>query len=82
MGLLFKLSFIASVAIAVLIGLKVKSLYDVPPLPPIEDTWWGPQDRSTVSTEIQTFKINFPEKVVTYIFLNFTREVEVWHVRL
>lgn len=64
MGVLFKLGFIITIALAVLIGLKIKSLYEVPPLPPIEDTWWGPKDRSSVSSEIQTFKISFPEKVL------------------
>lgn len=65
MGVLLKLGFVVSLAFAVFVGLKIKSLYDIPPLPPIEDTWWGPEDRSSVSTEIQPFKINFPEKVGT-----------------
>lgn len=72
MGVCFKLVFITTTALAILIGLKIKYLFDVPPPPVIEDTWWGPKDRSSVSSEIQTFQINFPEKVsITILFIQY-----------
>ncbi|KAJ8985149.1 hypothetical protein NQ317_012801 [Molorchus minor] len=51
--------------LAVLAYLKlVRPLYEVPPLPKLEDTWWGPRDASREDTEIRPFKINVSNEIL------------------
>ncbi|XP_023310063.1 juvenile hormone epoxide hydrolase 1-like isoform X2 [Anoplophora glabripennis] len=56
---------IASIGV-VLVGiyLKGKSLFEVPPLPQLEDTWWGPRDPSKEDGEIRPFKINVSDEIL------------------
>lgn len=63
MGLLIKLIVSLTVVFVAFVAYKVRSLGDAPPLPKIEDTWWGPADRSTIEHEIRPFKINVPDQV-------------------
>ncbi|CAH1183115.1 unnamed protein product [Phaedon cochleariae] len=45
--------------------IKVKPLLEVPPVPQMEDTWWGPgQPGKSVDTSIRPFKINVPDEVL------------------
>lgn len=47
------------------LAFEIYLLYKIPPLPILEDTWWGPGDgnSSEEDTSIKPFKINIPEKV-------------------
>ncbi|CAH0556944.1 unnamed protein product [Brassicogethes aeneus] len=52
-------------AFAGFIGFKVKNaLFEVPELPKLEDTWWGPRDPSREDKAITPFKINVAEDVL------------------
>ncbi|CAG9824999.1 unnamed protein product [Phaedon cochleariae] len=51
--------------LGLVIFMKVKPLLEVPPVPKIEDTWWGPgQPGKSVDTSIRPFKINVPDEVL------------------
>lgn len=54
----------ASVAVLIVgVYMKTKSLFEVPPLPQLEDVWWGPRDPSQENTEIRPFKIDVSDEV-------------------
>ncbi|CAH1183113.1 unnamed protein product [Phaedon cochleariae] len=51
--------------LGVLMFTKVRPLLEVPPIPKIEETWWGPgQPGKSVDTSIRPFKINVPDEVI------------------
>ncbi|GJQ78777.1 Jheh2 [Trypoxylus dichotomus] len=64
MGVLGKLFFLIIVGVAIFLGIKLNSLFQVPPLPHLENTWWAVGQPSKVDTSIKPFKINVPEKVL------------------
>lgn len=78
-----KVLLIASFAVLlVAVYLQWKSLFEVPPLPQLEDTWWGPRDPSKEDTEIRPFKINVSDEVsnvsplfLQYLNINFGRKI-------
>lgn len=54
----------ASVLGVLFLGIRIRSvLYAVPPLPSVEDTWWGYGESRDVDLEIKPFRISVPEKV-------------------
>ncbi|XP_018570554.1 juvenile hormone epoxide hydrolase 1-like [Anoplophora glabripennis] len=54
-----------SIAIVlVAVYMKGKVLFEVPPLPQLEETWWGPRDPSKGDTEIRPFKINVSDEAL------------------
>nr|ARE68677.1 juvenile hormone epoxide hydrolase [Epicauta chinensis] len=61
MGFLVKLFFLIS---TVLIGYAIHQLLQVPPLPQLEDVWWGPRDATKEDTSIKPFKINVSDEVL------------------
>ncbi|KAI4471873.1 epoxide hydrolase 1-related [Holotrichia oblita] len=62
MGLFARIFLVVSAISIILIGLKINRLLEVPPLPVLENTWWGPGDPKKVDTSIRPFKINIPQK--------------------
>ncbi|KAI4471858.1 epoxide hydrolase 1-related [Holotrichia oblita] len=64
MGLFARIFLVVSAISIILIGLKINRLLEVPPLPVLENTWWGPGDPKKVDTSIRPFKINIPQKVI------------------
>jgi hypothetical protein len=42
---------------------KVRKQFKIPPLPYLEDTWWGPRDKSEEDTSIKPFTISIPDEV-------------------
>ncbi|KAJ8938570.1 hypothetical protein NQ314_011429 [Rhamnusium bicolor] len=48
----------------VLLYLQVKTIFEVPPLPKLEDTWWGPRAPSREDTAIKPFKINVSDQIL------------------
>jgi juvenile hormone epoxide hydrolase len=60
MGHILKLVF---VIITVFIAYQISKLYETPPIPKLEDTWWGPRDPSKEDTSIQPFKIDISDSV-------------------
>jgi hypothetical protein len=58
---------LAVTAIILIVILKlvdeVRKLFKIPPLPYLEDTWWGPRDKSEEDTSIKPFTISVPEEV-------------------
>lgn len=49
------------------VGYKVKKvLFDVPSLPEVEETWWGPGDPGKEDTSVRSFKIDVPEEVAVF----------------
>jgi hypothetical protein len=42
---------------------KVRKLFKIPPLPYLEDTWWGSRDKSEEDTSIKPFTISVPDEV-------------------
>ncbi|KAK9732161.1 Epoxide hydrolase N terminus [Popillia japonica] len=65
MGSCLKIFLVISVILSILIGLKINSLLEVPPMPVLEETWWGPGQPKKVDTSIRPFKIDIPDKVIT-----------------
>jgi juvenile hormone epoxide hydrolase len=61
MGHILKLVF---VIITVFIAYQISKLYETPPIPKLEDTWWGPRDPSKEDTSIQPFKIDISDSVL------------------
>ena len=59
MGLLGKLLLLKVVGI----GYVVYNLKQVPKLPELKSTWWGPGQPLKVDESIRSFKINIPEDV-------------------
>lgn len=50
--------------IAVVVYKKiVATFYEIPPVPELHDTWWGPREPSKEDTEIRPFKISVPDEV-------------------
>jgi juvenile hormone epoxide hydrolase len=43
---------------------KVRKQFKIPPLPYLEDTWWGPRDKSEEDTSIKPFTISIPDEVI------------------
>ncbi|GJQ78677.1 Jheh2 [Trypoxylus dichotomus] len=43
---------------------RINRLLEVPPLPVLEDVWWGPGEPRKVDTSIRPFKIDIPQKVI------------------
>lgn len=60
---------------SVVVYLQVSSLYEVPPLPRLEDTWWGPRHPYKEETEIKPFKINISDEVSIFLFQFVENEV-------
>jgi hypothetical protein len=60
MGLILKLVL---AIITVFIAYQISKLYETPPIPNLEDTWWGPRDSSKEDTSIQPFKIDVSDTV-------------------
>ncbi|KAJ3635157.1 hypothetical protein MTP99_008087 [Tenebrio molitor] len=60
---------LAVTAIILIVILKlvdeVRKLFKIPPLPYLEDTWWGPRDKSEEDTSIKPFTISVPEEVIS-----------------
>jgi hypothetical protein len=56
---------VAAIIVIVILKLvdKVRKLFKIPPLPYLEDTWWGPRDKSEEDTAIKPFTINVPDEV-------------------
>ncbi|KAI4471849.1 epoxide hydrolase 1-related [Holotrichia oblita] len=65
MGSCSKIFLVIGGISVILIGLKINSLLEVPPMPVLEATWWGPGQAKEVDTSIRPFKIDIPEKVIT-----------------
>ncbi|KAI4471855.1 epoxide hydrolase 1-related [Holotrichia oblita] len=65
MGSCSKIFLVIGGISVILIGLKINSLLEVPPMPVLEETWWGPGQAKKVDTSIRPFKIDIPEKVIT-----------------
>lgn len=66
MGLAHVILAVLTAILSVIVYLQVKSLYEVPPLPRLENTWWGPRDASKEDTEIRPFKLNISDGVSDY----------------
>lgn len=49
--------------VLVAVYMKGKALFEVPPIPELEDTWWGPRDPTKEDNEIRPFKINVSDEV-------------------
>ncbi|KAI4471847.1 epoxide hydrolase 1-related [Holotrichia oblita] len=65
MGFIRKIIFVIVTISIVLIGIKIHDLlFQEPPLPVLENVWWGPGAESKVDTSIRPFKINVPQKVL------------------
>ncbi|KAK9732159.1 alpha/beta hydrolase fold [Popillia japonica] len=65
MGSCLKIFLAISAILTILIGLKINSLLEVPPMPVLEETWWGQGQAKKVDTSIRPFKIDIPDKVIT-----------------
>lgn len=67
MSLLRKLVLLSTVILIVLIGIKINSLIQPPPVPKIdENQYWGPGNRpSKEDTTIKSFKISVSDEVST-----------------
>lgn len=64
MGLLGKLLLLSAALSVVYVGIKVnKLLFEIPPLPKLENTWWGPGESGEDDTAIRPFKVNVPDEV-------------------
>lgn len=64
MGLCGKLGLVIFAVAAVYVGLQINSLLEVPPVPKLEEVWWGPGGRpAEEDTAIKPFKINVPNEV-------------------
>ncbi|XP_025832015.1 juvenile hormone epoxide hydrolase 1-like isoform X2 [Agrilus planipennis] len=64
MGFVRKLVFIIS-SIFVLFSAKViKDLFDVPPVPQLEERWWGAGSPKESNEAIVPFKIDIPQKIL------------------
>ncbi|EFA00566.1 Juvenile hormone epoxide hydrolase 1-like Protein [Tribolium castaneum] len=61
MGLIIKLVL---VIITVLTAYQISKLFETPPVPKLENTWWGPRDPSKEDTAIKPFKINVSDEVL------------------
>lgn len=48
-----------------LVGYKLTGLFEKPPLPKLNNQWWGPGDKSKENTAIRPYKIEFPDEVRT-----------------
>ncbi|XP_018570501.1 juvenile hormone epoxide hydrolase 1 [Anoplophora glabripennis] len=55
---------IFAIVAAVIYRKVVNVLYEIPPLPNLEDTWWGPREPSKEDTEIRPFKISVSDNVL------------------
>lgn len=59
-----RIALIFGTLLTAIITYKVhKALFEVPPLPKIEETWWGPGKPGKIDTSIRPFKINISEEV-------------------
>ncbi|XP_068892776.1 juvenile hormone epoxide hydrolase 2-like [Tenebrio molitor] len=47
---------------------KVRKPFKIPPLPYLEDTWWGPPDKSEEDTSIKPFTISVPDEVIADLY--------------
>ncbi|KAF2879071.1 hypothetical protein ILUMI_27106 [Ignelater luminosus] len=67
MSLLRTLLLLSTVVLIVLIGIKINSLIQPPPVPKIEENrYWGPGNRpSKEDTTIKSFKISVSEEILT-----------------
>lgn len=78
-GTLIPIAFAIFVAF---VGYRTYScLYDIPPLPELKETWWGPGDAKSakLDTTIKPFKISVPDEVsLKSIKLNRTRVPSVY----
>ncbi|NP_001161902.1 juvenile hormone epoxide hydrolase-like protein 5 precursor [Tribolium castaneum] len=61
MGLIIKLVL---VIITVLTAYQISKLFETPPVPKLENTWWGPRDPSKEDTAIKPFKINVSDEIL------------------
>ncbi|XP_044270184.1 juvenile hormone epoxide hydrolase 2-like [Tribolium madens] len=44
---------------------KIKRFFKIPTVPYLEETWWGPRDKSEEDTSIQPFTVKVPDEVIT-----------------
>lgn len=60
-----RVALILGTLITAFVSYKVhRALFEVPPLPKIEETWWGPGKPGKEDTTIRPFKINVSEEVI------------------
>ncbi|XP_044760197.1 juvenile hormone epoxide hydrolase 1-like [Coccinella septempunctata] len=51
--------------VGVLLGLvKISGIFNIPPIPKLEDTWWGPGGKDVDDVTIRPFKIAVPDEVI------------------
>ena len=75
MGLLGKLVLLSVTLTAVGIGYVVYNLKQVPEVPKLKSTWWGPGQPRKVDESIRSFKINVPEEVNNITFSSYDIDV-------
>lgn len=63
MGYVGKLVAVVFILIGASFYVRIKSIFDPPEKPQVDDIWWGPGDPSKVDTSIRPFKINIPDSV-------------------
>lgn len=63
MGYTGKLVAVVLLFTTVTFYVKIKSIFDPPEKPQVDDIWWGPGDPSKTDTSIRPFKINIPDSV-------------------
>lgn len=51
------------VLVGVFLSIKSKSYFNAPPLPKIEETWWGPGAPKQEDTTVRPFKIKVSDEV-------------------
>ncbi|XP_045464544.1 juvenile hormone epoxide hydrolase 1-like isoform X1 [Harmonia axyridis] len=51
--------------VSIPIGIKFVSFFDVPPVPKLEETWWGPGTKGSEDVGIRPFKITVPDEVIS-----------------
>ncbi|KAK9882413.1 hypothetical protein WA026_020935 [Henosepilachna vigintioctopunctata] len=56
--------FVALGAFGFSIFRTVSNIFEVPPVPKLEEIWWGPNPNGKQDTEIIPFKINIPDEVL------------------
>lgn len=69
MGVLTKLSLLIIVPLAILVASIYVKLSALPPLPVLEEKWWGPGGPQKLDTAITPFKIDISDKVINSICL-------------
>ncbi|KAF5295475.1 hypothetical protein FQR65_LT10463 [Abscondita terminalis] len=57
-----KVFYLFIVATAVYVGVRINSLFEIPPIPNFENEYWGPGAPIKDDTAIRTFEINVPDQ--------------------